>query len=393
MFNALAILNAFAILGALIWFGVYFMPFKAWRYRENLDSDPKDEDTDLSRVTVLTPARNEEAEIGTTFSALRTQGSGFQAILVDDQSTDQTQAVARAALPSIKIIDGTQLPSGWTGKLWALEQGRKHVTTPLILLMDADIRLEPGILKSLIAHQQKHELSFVSLMAFLRMQSFWEKLLIPAYIYFFKLLYPFALGNNPRFKKFAVAAGGCILIETEVLDKLGGFAALHDALIDDCTLAKKVKAAGYKTWMGTTHSVTSHRAYDSLNEIWNLVARFAFTYLRYNWILLGVCTILMFAAYWAIPLALIFSDLPQKWTNFLWLGYALLFICYYPTVRFYRLNPLWTFLHPFAGTLYMAMTWSSAFRYASGRRSEWKGRTYDQNLVATEAPAKHKKSA
>ncbi len=385
-------LNALAILGAFIWFGVFFQPFKAWRYRENLDSDPADDNTDLSCVTVLTPARNEEAEIGTTLSALRAQGTGFQSILVDDQSTDRTQAEARAALPSVKIIAGTALPDGWAGKLWALEQGRKHVTTPLILLMDADIRLEPGILKTLVKHLQKNELSFVSLMAFLRMQNFWEKLLIPAYIYFFKLLYPFALGNNPRFKKFAVAAGGCILIEREVLEKLGGFDALHDALIDDCTLAKKVKAAGYKTWMGTTHSVTSHRAYNNLKEIWNLVARFAFTYLRYNWILLAICTGLLFSAYWAIPLALIFGDLSPQWTNFLWMGYALLFICYYPTVRFYRLNPLWTFLHPLAGTLYMAMTWSSAFRYAKGQRSEWKGRTYDQNLVATEA-SEEKKSA
>jgi hopene-associated glycosyltransferase HpnB len=280
----------------------------------------------------------------------------------------------------LQIISGSSLPNGWAGKLWALEQGRKLVETDLILLMDADIQLKPGILKTLVRHLKQNQLSFVSLMAELRMQSFWEKLLIPAYIYFFKLLYPFRIGNSPRFRHFAVAAGGCILMKREALEKIGGFGALKEALIDDCTLAKTIKRAGFDTWVGTTHSVTSHRAYDSLQEIWNLVARFAFTYLRYNTALLILCTTLMLSAYWAAPFALLFLEMSDGMKYFLATGYALLFVCYWPSARFYRLNPIWVLLHPLAGSLYMAMTWSSAIRYWRGQRSEWKGRTYDQNL-------------
>lgn len=377
------VILALAALGSGIWWLILLQPWASWRYREFLNSRTEDQFQDLSKVTVLIPARNEEEEIGVTLLALKDQGPSFKVVLVNDQSTDRTENEARKAFPEIQIIEGAALPAGWAGKLWALEQGRKHIQSDYILLMDADIQLKPGILKSLIFKLEKEKLDFVSLMAALRMDNFWEKLLVPAYIYFFKLLYPFALGNSPQLKFFAVAAGGCILLRREALEKLGGFGILKDALIDDCTLAKKFKRAGYRTWMGTTRSVTSHRAYQSLNEIWNLVARFAFTYLKYRWSLLLICTALMFSAYWAIPIAWFTLDLTvaQKWL--FGSSYALVFALYLPTTRFYSLSPSWVLLQPVAGTLYLAMTWSSALRYLKGRRSEWKGRTYDHQLTAS----------
>ncbi|PIR23390.1 MAG: glycosyl transferase [Deltaproteobacteria bacterium CG11_big_fil_rev_8_21_14_0_20_45_16] len=387
-------LSVLAFLGASIWLIILILPWRPWSTREQLEADPKDAGEDLQDITVLIPARNEETEIGETLHALQTQGEGLKVVVVNDQSADRTAEKARKAYDPqlISIVDGKPLESGWAGKLWALEQGRLTIQSEFILLHDADIKLAPGILKSLKAKMQKENLGFISLMAALRMENFWEKLLIPAYIYFFKLLFPFHLSNSAN-RHFASAAGGCILVRRKILEEIGGFAALRDAFIDDCTLAALVKSYGHRSWTGMTHSVTSHRAYEKLTEIWNLVARFAFTYLRYSSVLLILCSLILVAAFWALPAALIFKTNADTASKLYWTcGLASMVGVYLPTLRFYKLSPFWTLLKPIAGTLYLLMTWSSALRYWRGQRTEWKGRVYNQRLE-NDAPIKDQSAA
>ena len=184
-----------AFLGALPWVGVLFAPWGPWRVREVLDSKVDPQPVDFSDITVLIPARNEAVTVQPMLRALDAQGAGMKIVLIDDQSDDDTIRFARAATQNLQIVSVHALPAGWSGKLWALEQGRRYVHTPFMLLLDADIELRPGILAALRERMQHDNLALVSLMASLRMQSFWERLLMPAFIYFFKLLYPFHLSD------------------------------------------------------------------------------------------------------------------------------------------------------------------------------------------------------
>jgi len=366
-----------ALLGSLIWIVIFILPWRPWSTREVLESQG-DVSGDLSDVSVLIPARNEEDVIAQTLKSLNHQGKGLSIVLVDDQSTDFTANVARStSKQNLQIVTGTELPGGWAGKLWALEQGRAHVKTPLILLLDADIELVPGTISALIQKMKSENLDFVSLMAELKMEKFWEKLLIPSFIYFFKLMYPFAWANDAR-KKFGAAAGGCILIKRSTLDSLGGFSCIQSSMIDDCSLAQKVKALGARTFIGLTHSVKSHRDYSDLGTIWNMVARSAFTQLLYSNFLLLAVTIMM-ASMFISPL-LNFANSDSN--IFVILGIFVMIATYIPTLRFYKLSPLWALLLPFIGTLYLAMTWTSAIRYWRGQRSVWKGRVYSTKAAA-----------
>jgi hopene-associated glycosyltransferase HpnB len=366
----------FACVVAIIWGITFLLPWQPWRTREALEPEIHNSSVTLADVTVVIPARNEAQLIATTLQALSQQGVGLQVILVDDESTDATIAIARrSGLENLTIIVSKPLPSGWTGKLWAQEQGVERVSTPLILLLDADIELRSGIILSLKQKILKDELQLVSLMAMLRCNSFWEKLLMPAFIYFFKLLYPFALANKSS-SAVAAAAGGCILINTKVLREIGGMKSIKHAVIDDCSLAKKIKAAGFKTWIGLTRSVISQRPYNSLNEIWDMVARTAYTQLNYSVWRLFFCTALMLLIYWFPLLGVIFY---QDLTFFLSLASVfIMVVMLQPILRFYSLNPLWAFAMPLVAGIYLLMTWSSAIRYWQGDRSRWKGRVYQK---------------
>lgn len=240
-------------------------------------------------------------------------------------------------------------------------------------MLDADIHLNAGILNALKQKQIAEQLPFISLMARLSTESFWEKLLMPAFIYFFKMLYPFALANNPN-SKMAAAAGGCILIETKVLQAIGGMESIKDAVIDDCSLAKAVKQAGYKTWVGLTQDVVSQRPYVALSEIWNMVARTAYTQLFYSKSLLLMCTLLMSLLYLLPVWGIVFLE-GQAWFYALF-SLITMGILYLPTVSFYRMNRLWALVMPVIAGLYLLMTWTSAIRYWRGERSRWKGRIY-----------------
>lgn len=361
-----------AIEVALAWLALALLPWQPWRNREVLEAGPAGS-SDLSDVTVLIPARNEAAVIAETLQALAAQGQGLQVVVVDDASADGTGDIARQAPGlAVRVISSQALPEGWSGKLWALEQGAGLVETPLTLLLDADIRLAPGLLPVLKEKMHCDGVHFLSLMASLRMDGFWEKLLMPAFVYFFKLLYPFALSNS-RFPGVAAAAGGCILLETRLIGEIGGFAAIHGALIDDCSLARTVKNAGNRTWIGLSRSVVSLRANPQLAEIWDMVARTAYTQLRYSTLLLGLCSLLMAALFWLPPLGLLAGG---SATVFSALAYGLMALLYLPTLRFYERSPLWALAMPAIATLYLAMTWTSAIRYWRGIRSRWKGRVY-----------------
>jgi hopene-associated glycosyltransferase HpnB len=363
------------ILASLVWPLILLLPWRPWSTRERLEHDDSAKpDTDLSDITVLIPARDEADSIGQTLGALEQQGENLAVIVIDDQSTDGTADLAKHSFRGdLRVLRGQELASGWVGKLWALEQGRRIATTELILLLDADIELEPGAVGALKSKLKSEDLYLVSLMAELRMQTLWERILSPAFIFFFKLLYPFAIGNDPS-SRLGVAAGGCVLIRADTLRAIGGFSALKTSIIDDCALAKKVKQIGGKTWIGLTHSAKSQRPYPSLSSFWNMVARTAFTQLRYSIVLLLVTTFLMLALFWLPLLGIVHPSMLARTAA--WLGLGSMWGSYLPVVRFYRQTPLLVITLPVVASLYLLMTWSSAVRYWRGQRSAWKGREY-----------------
>jgi hopene-associated glycosyltransferase HpnB len=365
--------------GAVLWLIILLLPWRPWSTREHLESGPSSEPVDLGGITVLIPARNETEGIGRTLTALEHQGPGLEIVVIDDQSEDDTAGAARAAGPAgIRVIEGKALPDGWTGKLWALEQGLAEVDTRYTLLLDADIEVLNGIVGRMFELLRTRDVKMVSLMATLSMVGLWEKLLMPSFIYFFKLLYPFHLANSSS-SRVAAAAGGTVLIETSVLREIGGFAALKDELIDDCALAAKVKAAGHGTWVGLSHSVVSHRRYPTLRSIWNMVARTAYTQLQYSPAILVGCVLALLWTF-VLPLAGLFAPDPTARTAAIVAGVTAA-VTYLPTLIYYRRSPAWALLLPVVGTLYLAMTVDSARRYSKGIRSEWRGRVY-----ATEEP-------
>ncbi len=364
-----------AAASAFLWTLIALLPWQPWRVGESLDAEPSVPLEDLADVTVLIPARNESRVITQTLTELALQGPGLRIIVIDDESTDNTAAAARAIpLPQLTIISGTTPPSGWTGKLWALEQGRREVTTPKVLLLDADIALDNGIVAALHRKMDQEHLQLVSLMAAPSMNSVWERLLMPAFVYFFKLLYPFRLSNS-RSPVVAAAAGGCLLVEARVLTEIGGFAAIRGALIDDCSLARSVKAAGHRTWIGLSHSARMVR-HNGFVDIWRMVTRTAYTQLRYSVTLLLLCVVILTLAF-IVPVAGLFAS--RESAAFSTVALALMALSYRPVLGFYGLSRVWTFSLPLAGTLYLAMTLASALR----RRSRWRGRDYPRTANGT----------
>ncbi len=351
------------------------MPWRPAGTREQIEpSVSKQSNPHLDNITVLIPARNEAQFISHTLETVKAQGDGLEIIVIDDQSTDETAQLARAT--GAQVIAGTSPPMGWSGKLWALEQGLKQVSTPYTLLLDADIALSPGIIATLRDKAEAEQRALVSLMATPPMDNAIERFLMPAFIFFFKLLYPFGLANKPN-SPMAAAAGGCILVETNALYSAGAFSSLYDALIDDCTLAARIKNAGNKTWIGLSHAARSQRGYPTLHSIWEMIARTAFTQLNYSLVLLILCTIIMVSMSWVAPFAFL---LVQDNSTFLMsaLAWGAMFLAYRPTLIYYQRSLFWVFMLPIIGTLYLAMTWTSAIRYWRGERARWKGRQYEK---------------
>jgi len=334
-------------------------------------------------AAVIIPARDEADCVGGTVTSLLRQDypGDFSVILVDDQSRDGTALVARDAAATLgaasrlTVLSGRPLPPGWTGKLWAQQQGVEAASASAqppeyLLLTDADIDHAPDSLRALVARAQAGGYVLTSLMAKLRCETFAERMFIPAFIFFFQMLYPFAWSNDPR-RATAAAAGGCMLVRRDAFTAAGGMAAIRHALIDDCALAKLLKAQG-PIWIGLTERVQSMRAYPAVDEIRRMVSRTAYAQLHYSPLLLAG-TILGLALTYVAPVAFaVFASGPARLLGIAaWLAMALAF---QPTLRFYRVSPLWGLALPVIAATYMAFTLDSAYQHARGRGGMWKGR-------------------
>lgn len=387
-----------SILSLAIWLGLLVWRGQFWQTDQRLDAQAT-EPTEWPAVYAVIPARNEANVLPVTLRSLLNQNypGSFAVILVDDQSTDGTATVAQKTAQELnkseqlQLVDGQTLPAGWSGKLWAMEQGIRQAKThepppDYFLFTDADIEHDALNLRQLVAKAQQEDLDLVSLMVLLRCESVWEQFLIPAYIFFFQKLYPFRWVNDPK-NATAAAAGGCILIRREALDRVGGIQVLRNALIDDCTLAHAVKSSGQpegkgKIWLGLSQLTQSLRPYPTLATVWELVARTAYTQLNYSpWLLLGTA-IAMTLIYLVPPIAAISGALTGNWPIaivglFSWL---LMAYTYLPILRFYKRSPLLSFCLPAIALLYTLMTVDSALRHWQGRGGAWKGRVYSEKM-------------
>jgi hopene-associated glycosyltransferase HpnB len=344
-------------------------------------------------VVAVVPARNEAASIGQTVRSLLTQDySGmFAVVLVDDQSDDATAFEARevarelGAEDRLTVIAGAALPEGWTGKVWAVEQGVRHASAtfaaPYLLLTDADIVHDGAGLRRLVAKAELESHDLVSLMALLHCRAGWERLLIPAFVYFFQMLYPFPLVNKQS-SRVAAAAGGCMLVRTAALARAGGIAAIRGALIDDVALARLLKDRGGKIWLGLSASVRSVRVYATLGEIWSMVARTAYAQLGYSPLAVAGTVVGMLLVFAAPPVVGLLGVLGEHRVAAATgvLAWGIMIYTYRPTLKLYGEPPSVASLLPFAGILFTAMTVYSAWRHWRGRGGAWKGRAYSRNL-------------
>jgi hopene-associated glycosyltransferase HpnB len=339
-------------------------------------------------VVAVIPARNEADVIGQTVTALLRQDypGGFHIVLVDDDSSDGTSDAARAAAVACDAVDrltvlrGKRLNTDWTGKLWAVNQGVDYVERlkqkpDYILLTDADIEHTPENLRQLVGrallgHPQAGPYKLVSLMARLRTDTFAEKALIPAYIFFFQMLYPFAWINNPK-KRMAGAAGGCMLVERKALKAAGGIPVIKDALIDDCALGQVMKRQG-PIWLGLGETVTSLRGYPTWRNIWMLIARSGFTQLGFSPLLLLGCLIGMTVTFLLPPLLAIQSDPGLRLPGII--SWSMMTMSTLANLYYYRRSVLWAPVMPLIALFYLAATLDSARRYWMGLGGEWKGR-------------------
>ena len=386
-------------LSLLIWLFLLLFWGKFWRGQTNLDlcyqlisSERNISDDQYPNIWAVVPVRNEAEVISDSLSSLLQQDyqGKFNIVLVDDQSTDRTTTIAQEIAQKLNyqaklhIVAGKALPAGWKGKIWAIAQGIEYISyqnikPDYLLLTDGDIQHDQHSLQKLVDFAQFKQLDLVSLMVLLRSQSFWEKLLIPAFVFFFEKLYPFEWVNNPQ-KSIAAAAGGCILIRRQTLENIGGIAVIRDALIDDCTLAAKVKAQNYKIWLGLTSTNISLRSYNDLKSIWDMVARNAYTQLNYSVWLLMIAVFGMIILYLSSPIAL-FTGIFQQNMAIIFLGmviWLLMAIAYLPTIKLYRLSPWWSLSLPAIAFLYTLMTIDSARKYWIGEGETWKGRIYQK---------------
>lgn len=361
-----------AAIALALWLGLLVAPWQAWRCRERLEADPRGTPAAGDGLTVLIPARNEASVIGETLRSVAANAPGAAVVLIDDESDDGTAEAARSlGLENLTVLEGTPPPAGWAGKLWALEQGLREVRTRRVLLLDADIELAPGLVAAL-ERQADSGYAMVSVLAHPCLEGGWARWLLPAFVYFFKLIYPFALANRPG-SPIAAAAGGVVLVEREALVHAGAFAAWREAIIDDCTLAARLKETGAACWIGLSRGARSLRR-QGLRSIIGMVARSAYVQLRESPLLLAAATLLMLLAFVVPPAAAIGAGGTARWVGLA--AWGALALSYMPTLFYYRRNPLQSIILPAVALAYLLMSWHSALRAWTGTRSVWKGRRY-----------------
>ncbi len=331
-------------------------------------------------VVAIIPARDEAEMIGGAVHSLQAQAYGgkLHVIVVDDQSTDGTAEIATAA--GAVVIRGTALPSGWVGKLWALEQGVRaageaHPKAELFLFTDADIQHAPGVLRYAVGTLVADQLELVSQMVRLSTVTLAERAIVPAFVYFFRLLYPFRWAKDPK-NSTAAAAGGFMLMRRDALKRIGGLAAIKGALIDDCTLAAAIKKSGGATRLDLAQATASMRPY-GWGGLWRMIARSAYTQLHHSPLLL-LGTVIGLSLGFLIPPVMTFYPSPYRaGALFAWILMAL---SYVPMLRYYRLSPLWAPFLPLVALFYMGATLDSARRHWMGKGGEWKGRVQAGNV-------------
>lgn len=342
-------------------------------------------------VAVVVPARDEAAVVGDALRSLLAQDyPDYRVVLVDDASTDGTGALARGLGGArLTVLDGAARPPGWAGKLWAVAQGVAATDTEWLLLTDADIVHDPAHLATLMAQAERSGADLVSEMVALNCASPAEHLLVPAFVYFFQLLYPFARVNDPA-RRVAAAAGGTVLVRRAALERIGGIEAIRGALIDDVALAAAVKApAGTKAggallqrrlnhriWLGHSALARSIRPYPDFTDIWRMVARSAYVQLRFSPLLLLGTTFGLGLIFLAPPACALFAGGAAFWAGLL--AWALMTATFLPTLRRFRLSPLWAATLPAVAVFYMAATVGAAVDHHRGRGVVWKSRAYTE---------------
>jgi hopene-associated glycosyltransferase HpnB len=359
-----------AVPALLIWLYLFFAHGRFWRSTPQL---PPATPPDFPDVDIVVPARDEALTIGPVIASLLAQdyAGAFRVTLVDDGSTDGTAALAGAAA-NLKIISLHSKPADWAGKLWALSQGVGATHAPILLFTDADIVHDPRHLSSLVAKLLQSRADMVSEMVRLNCESLAERALVPAFVYFFQMLYPFSKVNDPR-SPVAAAAGGTVLIRRDALQRSGGIDAIKDALIDDVALARSVKKSG-SIFLGHSGLAKSVRSYAHFADVWQMVSRTAFTQLRYSAVLL-LLTLVGLTLVWLAPVAVVF--LGRGWPMAAGIAaFALSALSYLPTLRRYGRNGLWALTLPLIAIFYMAATFGSALNYWRGRGARWKSRAY-----------------
>jgi len=363
-----------------IWIYLFLARGNFWQLREDA-LKPKTLGN-WPRVVAVVPARNEAATVSQTLLSLLKQDypGGFSIIIVDDHSEDGTAALAQkvanesGASQRVKIHSATPLAPGWTGKLWALNEGIELAASQLpefLWFTDADIEHAPDTLRRLVSRAETESLDLASLMVLLQAKTIPEHLLIPPFLYFFLMLYPPRWIADPK-ASTAGAAGGCILLRRNVLAPIGGIASIRGEVIDDCALARAVKRNSGRIWMGLTRTSASLRSYGTFAEIRDLIARAAFTQLHYSFALLIATLSGLFATY-LLAWTLFFAYPGEAWV-LVDTAIALMTATFLVTVRFYNLSAAWALTLPVAAVFYGYATCVSAARYWLGRGGQWKGR-------------------
>ena len=369
----------FGLLPLLIWLYLLAGHGMYWRTRECDDRlEPEQDIETWPSVVAVVPARNEADVIAKSIASLLAQDypGPFRIVLVDDESEDGTGDIARALDNKMKlaVIAGAKRPAGWTGKLWAVHQGiaraAQNDAPDYLWLTDADIAHTPENLRHLVARANEDGLVLTSLMAKLHCQSLSERFFIPAFVYFFAMLYPFRRVNDPN-KKTAAAAGGCMLVARKALENAGGIAAIKGAIVDDCALGKLLKTQG-PIWLGLTDRARSIRPYAGMGEIGRMVARSAYAQLSYSPVLLlgtllGLCLMFLAPPLWAL-----FAQ-GETWIAGA-LAWGLMAASLRPMLRFYGCAWAWGLAMPLIGLVYAGFTLDSAIQHWRGRGGMWKGR-------------------
>jgi hopene-associated glycosyltransferase HpnB len=374
-----------AAVSCLIWFWLLLFHDNFWRADQRL-ANTTDALRDWPTVVIVVPARDEADVIELTVHSLVAQDypGEFRIVLVDDNSSDGTAEAARLAAPSdrLTVVEAPPLPFGWTGKLAAMAYGVKQAAKiapehRYLLFTDADIEHPTNALWRLVLKAERDHRDIVSLMVRLHCRSFWERLLVPAFVFFFQKLYPFPAVNNDQ-SKTAAAAGGVMLVRRSALESSGGIQAIHDHLIDDCALAKLIKENQGRLWLGLADETRSIRPYANISEIWKMVARTAYTQLNYSPLKLLGAVLGMGLVYLLGPVLFLTYGFHSETMAFSLglLAWLLMTYAYLPTVIYYRQPALLAVCLPFIGVLYTLMTFSSALQHWHRQGGQWKGRTY-----------------